>query len=202
MEFLSDAMYWVLKVLGVLTLPLIALSAVMMVRSVRKQQRMKIPGLVLQACSPLIVLMVYSLLLPLEPPGWLVWLLLIGGLALGIGTSRTVDVRMEGDALVSSRSPLFVIVWAATLLLTQTLAVVTNAALAGYAFATMYFAIGLALGLNVALIVRGKGLKPVEAVSSAAARIAPPRVTCPTCGASVPANAAFCPACGTPITHD
>lgn len=160
MEFITTAVYWFLKALGLLSIPLIVLSAIMTIRTMRKQQRIKPSALVLQALSPLIVLAVYSLLVGLEPPPWLVWLLLVAGVALGVAMSRGVEIEVSEGMLVSRRSSLYVIIWAVTLVLTQTLAVVTNSALASYAFATMYFSVGLALSMNAALLLRATVLKP------------------------------------------
>ncbi len=154
----SDIWYWVLKALAVLAIPLMVFSAVMMIRTVGKEQRVKLAPVVLQAVSPFIVLGVYAYFLKLEPPQWLSILLLVVGVALGVVWSRSVRMRVQGRAVISKRSVLYVVLWALTLVVTQTLAVFTNTEFAAYAYSTMYFSAGVAAGLNIAMLLRGTTL--------------------------------------------
>lgn len=159
MALLANIWYWVLKGLGVLSILMVVVSAVLMIRTLRHELRFKVSSTVVQAISPLVVLGAYSWFVKLTPPWWLVALLFAGGAVLGVAWSRSVELHRQGGYLVSKRSPLYIVIWAVTFALTQTLVLFAGNDVAAWGFATLYFSVGLALAMNGVLLLRSAGIK-------------------------------------------
>lgn len=152
-----------LKVLGFLAIPMVVVSAALMIRTLRRETQIKTGPVVLRAITPVAVLAVYSVFLKLQPPWWLVAPLLLGGVALGIATTRTVLVFSHDGAAVSRRSALSIVIWAVTLVLTQALALVVRADIVSFAYATLYFSVGLTAAENGALLLKRAALRSQRA---------------------------------------
>gem|GEM_PF-4269062 len=151
---LQDIWYWAMKVLAALSIPLVIVSAVLMVRAVGRRQRFSVRATVIQALTPLAVLGVYSVFVKLDPPWWLAMLMLAGGVALGVVSSRTVALEVGDGAVVTRSSALTIIVWAVTLVLVQILSVAAGRGVVAYAYTTLYFSVGLSLAAGATLLAR------------------------------------------------
>lgn len=159
MAVLGQIWYWVLKGLGVFSILMVVFSAVLMIRTLRRELRFKVGSVVVQAISPFVVLGAYALFVKLTPPWWLVLPLFGGGMVLGVAWSRSVEMRKSGGYIVSKRSPLYIVIWAVTFVLTQALVLFAGNDVAAWGFATLYFSAGLALAMNGVLLLRSASIK-------------------------------------------
>lgn len=145
---------WVARVISIAVIPVIALSAVLMIRSIGRQQRVRPAIQAVQALAPFVVLAVYGFILSLDPPTWLSVVLLAVGVALGTTWALTQGMDVTTSHVVTRQSVWTVVVWTVTLAATQAFVVFTAEGTASLAFASLYFSAGLAAGLNVTLLLR------------------------------------------------
>ena len=156
---LQDIWYWAMKVLAALSIPLVVVSAVLMIRAVGRRQRFSVRATVIQSLTPLLVLGAYSVFVKLDPPVWLATLMFAGGTALGVVSSRSVALEAGDGNVVTRSSVLTIIVWAVTLVLVQVLSLAAGRGIVAYAFTTLYFSVGLSLAAGATLLVRRAGIQ-------------------------------------------
>jgi len=142
------------KVVGLLSIPLMILSVIVMVRSIGRARRITQKSLLIQICTSPAFLVLYTLLLGISIA--LEWAVPVVMLGLGIGCfwglSTALSVR-EG-AVVGTRSMWYLWLWAGSFAVTQLLALFgTDGATAG-GLATMCLSMGIAVGMNGSLLYR------------------------------------------------
>lgn len=145
---------WVTRAVSIAAIPVIALSAVLMVRSIGRQQQVRPAVLAVQALAPFVVLAVYAAILRLDPPTWLSVVLLAVGVVVGTAWALTQRMDVTTSRVVTRQSVWTVVLWAATLAATQAFVVFAAAETASLAFASLYFSAGLSAGLNATLLLR------------------------------------------------
>ena len=210
-----------LRVLGYLSIALVVASVVLMVRSLHRERRLKAWPLVLPLAFTPLILLLYVLLLRVTVHTALSWLLLAGGLVLGVVWSRSTRMRVKKSQVYARRSVWYLVIWAATFVYTQTVVVLgAGTSMASYGLATIYFSTGLAVGSNFGLLVsraatlaRTGGApartRPLATAggaatgrAAAAAGGSAPAAAQPAVAGTAappPAAAAACPGCGQPV---
>lgn len=212
METLKDILDVVLRIVGVLSVPLLVVSIVFMVKNLRRAYPVRPKGLALQTLSPVLVFVVYALLLSLDPPKLASGALLVVGIGLGVVSSLATKLVLDSGQVVGRRSVWYLVAWAASFSVTQLLAVFARAEYAAWGFTTLYFSLGLTLGTNAMLLVRRQRILggeeiPAELTVTPPAIAAPPAYAppgpqprllprCPGCGRPVEPGARFCTGCG------
>jgi len=193
MEILKDVLNVVLRVVGALSVPLLVVSIFFMIKNLRRPYPVLPKGLALQTLAPVLVFVVYALLLSLDPPKIASGALFVVGIGLGVASSLTTKLGLDGGHVIGRRSIWYLVAWAVTFSVTQLLAVFARSEYAAWGFTTLYFSLGLTLGTNGTLFARRQrilaGDEPAAATPSPLAR-------CPGCGRPVESGARFCTGCG------
>jgi len=142
------------KIVGLVAVPLMIVSVIVMVRSIGHAQRISRKSLLLQICTSPAFLVLYSLLLGVSVAlKWAVPLVMLG---IGVGgfSGLSTALSLKGRQVVGTRSVWYLWLWMATFVLTQMLALfATDGATAG-GLATMCFSMGTAVGMNGSLLMR------------------------------------------------
>lgn len=199
-----------LRVVGFVSIGLICVTAWFMVRSMRRDTRLRPLPMLVGVCVGVIVLWAYVGVLHIAVLEALSWLLLAAGVGLGVIWSRTTSLHVRDGQVVGARSFWYVVVWASSLAATQTIALTASEDATAYGLSTVYFSTGLAIGLNLALLYRRAGLLsggvavPVGMPAPDAGSGLPPVALaspafCSHCGAGVAPGSGFCGSCGAPL---
>lgn len=143
----------VFLIIGWLSIPVVLVGVYKMIASLKKEQTLRGRQLLIMAAVPVLILVLYEMLLDAES-GPLSWLLLLVGVAGGGWVSSTVDLRITGNDVYGTRSYWYLVLWAATFCFAQLAALGALPAGVGTGLATMYFATGIAVGLNSGLWYR------------------------------------------------
>lgn len=203
METLKTVLDIALRILGILSIPLLIWSVVVMIKNLKKPRPLRTKDLVVQTLTPVAVFIVYALLLGLDPPRVPSALLLVAGLALGALSSRATRLWLAGGQVIGRRSVWYLVAWSATFAITQALSAFARPEYAAWGFSTMYFSFGLTLGTNAMLAMRRQ--RVLDGVEQSAAPPATPAlalsaaaagVPCASCGHPSPPGARFCTRCG------
>ena len=142
------------KIVGLIAVPLMIISVIVMVRSIGRAQRITRKSLFIQILTSPAFLLLYSLLLGVSVA--LKWALPLVILGLGVGgfSGLSTGLSLRDRQVVGTRSVWYLWLWMATFVLTQMLALfATDGATAG-GLATMCFSMGTAVGMNGSLLLR------------------------------------------------
>jgi len=142
------------KIVGLVSIPLLVVSTLMMVRSIRRAQRITSRSLIFQlAFSPAFLLM-YSLLLGVQVA--VKWALPLMMLGIGLGSiwAQSTDLSLRGRNVYGARSVWYLLLWCTTYGVTQLLALFTTDGAVAGGLATMLFSTGSAIGMNGNLLLR------------------------------------------------
>jgi len=155
------------RIVGFVSVPLLVVSTLMMVRSIRRSQRITSGSLLFQLAFSPGFLVLYSLLLGVQVAvKWAVPLLMLG-IGLGSVWAQSTSLSLRGGSVYGSRSVWYLMLWCASYAVTELLALFgTDGAVAG-GLATMIFSTGSAIGMNGNLLLRRSWL--LSAVRGAAA---------------------------------
>ena len=202
----------ILKLIGTISIALLIWSVIMMMRTVRRDQWVRLWSLFLPLVMAPAMLLVYVVLLNVHVHAVVSWLLLAAGLAVGIVWSRATTMHVRGPRVYGRRSAWYLAIWALTFAYTQAVTWFdSSGSLTKYGLATIFLSTGLAVGTNFGLIVmRQAVLARAGAPSSGPepAVAAPPapgdddlarpaaEAICPACGRPVRAGQRFCAGCG------
>ena len=122
--FLSPALF--LRLLSWLGILMLILSSLVMVVTFRKAKAVKPQGLVLSMGISLGTAVLYTWIASASPGGGVLCLGLIFGALAGIGWGLTNSFSLEGRAVRSQGNAWYLLVWALTLAVPQSLAVLTG----------------------------------------------------------------------------
>ena len=86
----------VLRIVGWLSLPLLAFSVWLLVKSVKRENRLRLRALILPLVTTLLVPIVYLSILGTEPPRLLSGPLFIIGVAVGVVWANTTSLSSRG----------------------------------------------------------------------------------------------------------
>jgi hypothetical protein len=155
-----DLLSAVYKLIGILSVPLVIVSVVMMVRSIGRARYITRKSLLIQLVTSPAFLVLYMLLMGISVAAkWAVPLVMVGmgvGGFWGLGTALSV----RNSRVFGTRSVWYLWLWLATFVLTQMLALLsTDGATAG-GMATMCFSMGTAVGMNGGLLLRHRQILP------------------------------------------
>jgi hypothetical protein len=176
-----------LKILGYLSIPMMLFSAYAMTKSLKKDQRVTPRSLVIQLGISIIVLIVYTLLLNVNPPTALSFSLMAVGGVFGVVWSRTTNLTIRDGVVYGKRTVWYMVAWILSITLTQTMAMTAPKELVAYGLSTIYFTTGIAIGTNLSVLIRQQRLLAVKVRS---------QVVCPHCNNTVSPSATFCTHCG------
>ncbi len=143
----------VLRLIGWLTIPLLIVAVLIMIRSIKRQNRLRLSALVIPLVTTLLVPLVYTVILGTAPWVLAVPLFLIG---LGIGAiwANTTVLEMRDGEVFGARSVGYIIIWGFTFILSQLLALAAGTLLVGFGLSTIFLSMGIALGTNTNLLYR------------------------------------------------
>jgi len=147
-----------LRILGFLAIGGLALAVAMMIRSLGKALPVRLGRQLVETIVSVVILIVYVAILGVTPVGWLSAVLFALGLAVGYLTSRSVDLELRDGDVVSRRSTWYLVLWAATIAITQLLALTASWGAVAFGVATVYFSTAVVVGRNGTLLVRRAGL--------------------------------------------
>ena len=176
-----------LKIIGYLSIPLVLLSVFVMIRSLRRDQRLTSRSLITQMLVSLVFIIAYALLLRVSVSLALSTPLLVLGLILGVLWNRTTHLRLQKGEVFGRRSIWYLVIWGLSFSITQLMALTASAEIVSYGLSTVYFSTGLAIGTNGSLLFRRWRL-----ISSGA----PVEISCPACGTVNIRVRNFCTQCG------
>lgn len=151
----------VFLIIGWLSIPVVLVAVFTMIASLKREQTLRSRQLLIMAAVPILILILYETLLDSESAS-LSWLLLLVGVAAGGWMSSTVDLRITGNDVYGTRSYWYLGLWAATYCFSQLAALGALPADVSTGLATMYFATGIAVGLNSGLWYRQSVLRKRE----------------------------------------
>ncbi|MHB8868998.1 MAG: hypothetical protein ACYC6T_17610 [Thermoleophilia bacterium] len=143
-----------LPVIGWLTIPLLVLSVWLLVRTVKRESRLRLRSLVLPLATTVLVPIMYVAMLGTDPPTLLSGALLVVGLAIGVLWANTTTLTLRGREVYGVRSVAYLFVWGLTFVLSQALALGTGTEVLRYGLSTLYFSMGISLGTNGNLLFR------------------------------------------------
>jgi hypothetical protein len=207
-------MQFIFKIIGFISIALMIFSVYIMIKSMRRDQRIKVRSLLIPVFSSLIFLVLYVVILKsvrLSP-----WSFLLGlvGLAAGILWSKTTLMSLKNNNVVGKRSPWYLVIWGVTIAVTQLLSMTASPGTVAIGISTIFFSTGLNIGTNSSLLVRRQKLvsgiqlqvKPVNASGIAskidqelASSISLKQQGCPNCGKTNNSGLKFCVKCGQPL---
>lgn len=178
----------VFKTLGFLSIPLLIISIILMVRSLKKERTITIRSLFLQVIIGIVLLITYATLLNINPPtawsGALIGIgLLIGGLQ-----SRTIALTVREKSVLGKRPVWFLVIWGISFTITQLLALFGRGDIASYGLLTIYLSTGLTVGANMGLFFRRQ--QSIRRGKTSGADV------CPSCGTAIHSGKRFCTGCG------
>ena len=155
---------------------------VLTIRKMRQETRLSKLAPILAMGVTLLITAVYLVITGAPVNGLLAVLLLILGLAIGLGEGRMTRLYYRGPTLVGKRSVGYLILWGLAYLATMALAQLGNAALHAVGILAMLFGAGAAVGSNLVLLVKQLTVKPQPAAAlpvamSPTAPRQPPRPT-------------------------
>ena len=195
---MSDVLDIFYTVVGWASIPIIILSALVMVRSVGRERFLRARGLVIGIAVGVLALWLYVAILDVALLTFLSWILLLAGGVLGAFWSRSTALRRRAGGVVARRSVWYLVAWAVSLAATQALVMAGTAEMVSYGLSTVFFTTGLTLGQNGDLLVRrtltARGAA-AGAVASGSAPAATP-VFCRKCGKPAHGESRFCTSCG------
>ena len=142
------------KIVGFVSVPLLIISTLMMVRSIRRSQKITSGSLLFGLAFSPGFLILYSLLLGVQVAvKWAVPLTMLG-VGLGSIWAQSTNLTLRGGNVYGSRSVWYLMLWCASYVVTELLALFsTDGAVAG-GLATMIFSAGSAIGMNGNLLLR------------------------------------------------
>jgi hypothetical protein len=147
------AIYIFMRLIGWLSIPLLVLAVLIMIRSIKRQNRLRMRALVIPLVTTLFVPLVYVAILG-TTPWYLGILLFIVGLGIGVIWANTTVLELRDGEVFGARSVGYIIVWGFTFVLSQTLALTAGTLLVGFGLSTIFLSMGIALGTNGNLIYR------------------------------------------------
>lgn len=149
-----DLLTPLLRLVAILSIPLIIYSVFMMVRSIGKAHKITRRSLLIQLLTSPAILFIYAVFLGVSIA--LKWAIPISLLGLGVGgiTATSTALSLRGSSVYGTRSTWYVLLWGASFVLTQTLAVFASSGLVAGGLATMCFTTGVAAGTNMSLLLR------------------------------------------------
>ena len=143
-----------LKLIGLLSIPLMIVSVLVMVRSIGRARRITQKSLLIQIVTSPAFLIVYTLLLGVSIA--FKWAVPVTMLGVGIGGfwGLSTALSVKDRQVVGTRSVWYLWLWAGSFAVTQLLAVfATDGATAG-GLAMMFLSMGTAVGMNASLLYR------------------------------------------------
>lgn len=180
-----------LRLIGFLSIPLVAVSVFIMVRGMGSEYRLRMRGLVMTAGFAVAVLWLFRTALDVEPT-WTAWALAVAGVVAGAVVGRATPLRVAGGEVFAQRTPWSVGAWLLCFGYAQlaVLGVLPGEYEGG--LEVMLLATGVAVGTSVSLAVRRSQARAAtaDAVASATGGI------CAHCGRPNPDMARFCSHCG------
>jgi hypothetical protein len=184
-------MVTVLRVLGFLSIPLVALSVFVVVRHLGEQYRLRTRDLVLTGAVSVAILVLYSVVLDVET-STAQWALGAAGLVVGVVVGRATPMHRRGDHVHAQRTWWTLAMWFVGFAVAQ-LAVL--GALPGGregGLGAIFVATGLSVGSTLTLALRRSKLAATPATETEPSS----DVTCAHCGVPNRPSVRFCSHCG------
>ncbi|MEA2002033.1 MAG: hypothetical protein U9N84_09155 [Actinomycetota bacterium] len=178
----------VFLIIGWLSIPLVLVAVFMMISTLKSEQLLRGGQLLVLAAISTGLLFAYEWVLDAERSPWSLWLL-IGGAVAGGRVATTVDLRSSGLDVYGTHTYWYMGLWAATYSFAQLTALGALPAGISTGLASMYFATGVAVGLNLVLWNRQSVLKGRASKAGTAAR------ACAACGTPNDSTATLCSGC-------
>jgi hypothetical protein len=149
-----DLLTPLLKLIGFLSIPLVALSVFLMIRSIGRATRITSRGLLIQLGTAPVFLLVYSLILGVSVAlKWAIPLVILGAGVGGFWGFNTL-LTVRGSDVFGTRSIWYLVLWGASFALTQLMALTATDGVTAGGMTTMCFSMGTALGMNGGLLIR------------------------------------------------
>lgn len=180
-----------LRLIGFLSIPLVAVSCFLMVRGLGSEYRLRVRGLVITAAFAVAVLWLFNAVLDVEMSSTS-WALGFVGAVAGVFVGRATRLRVAGDDVFAQRTPWAVAAWLLCFGYAQlaVLGLLPGAYEGG--LDAMFLATGVAVGTSVSLALRRS---QTAAVAGEVGSTAAP-ATCPHCGRPNSTTSHFCGRCG------
>ena len=150
--------YWFLRLIGWLSIPLLVFAVLIMIRSIKRQSRLRARALVIPLVTTLLVPLVYIAILG-TAPSILAGALFVFGLVIGFVWGNTTVLELRDGEVFGARSVGYIIIWGFTFILSQTLALTAGTLLVGLGLSTIFLSMGIALGTNGNLIYRRSAVR-------------------------------------------
>ena len=179
-----------LRLVGYVSILLVAVSVFILVRSLGSDYRLRVRGLVMTAAFAVAVLGLFHVVLDVETP-WTAWALAIVGVVAGAVVGRATPLRVAGDEVFARLTPWSASAWLLCFGYAQlaVLGVLPGEYEGG--LDAMFLATGVAVGTSVSLALRRSQVAsaPGDVVSATGG-------VCAHCGRPNPDEAGFCGHCG------
>lgn len=142
------------RIIGLLTIPLMAITIWGLIRQVRKEQRLRSSTPIVGLVMAPITLIINIIFLHKAFSAFVGPMLLIVGLGFGLAWGQTNRLFLKNGDLMGKRSYLHLIFWGISYALTQFLASFAPAYIVVGGLSAMFFSTGSTLGTNFNLLVR------------------------------------------------
>ncbi len=153
-EHYSGTFGTLLSAISWFSIPLLAFSVWLLVRSVKRQNRLRLRSLVVPLVTTVLVPLAYVAILGADPPRLVSGALLVLGLGVGVLWANTTSLALREGQVYGVRSVGYLFVWGLAFILSQALVLGATAEVVRYGLSTLYLSMGVSLGTNGNLLYR------------------------------------------------
>jgi uncharacterized paraquat-inducible protein A len=185
---------------GLLTIGLSGLGFYLLIRQMKKSNRIRPFSYLLGIVFSLAMLLINILFLQKVKLNWIFIFTLIFGAGFGYAWGTTTKMRMQKDQVIGKRSVLYIYFWLASFAITQILAIFAKTGAVSVGLASMFFSAGATMGTNTNILLRIRRLyrsangAPTESRLTAEAENAVRY--CVQCGNPLREGNFYCTRCG------
>ena len=140
--------------IGLLSIPLTVVGFILLIRQIRKTQRIQKRTALIGMFFSILMLVVNLLFLNSALVSlWQPFFLILGG-GFGLAWGLTTKLMIREEDIVAKRSIAYILFWAVSLAITQVLAAFARNSVVAFGLGGMFFSAGSSLGTNLNLLTR------------------------------------------------
>lgn len=153
-QFFQSALGVLGRVIGFLSIPLFIAGFILLIKSIKKSNTLRIRSHLLSIFFSLAMLVVNVVFLNQAIISWWLLVFMLLGFGFGFLWGLTTRMRVENGQVIGKRSVLFMVFWMVSLAVTQLLMTFASRQVVAIGMGTLFFSAGTSLGTNFNLISR------------------------------------------------